>query len=506
MFAIAHPDPRSKSRRPLGRYCRPQRCRPRDSSPRPRRPREGRLTRRSPYEKSLPVNIPILDKRDVLSWGRSHRFTHRVARPQFADEIGPAIASVAGTGGVLARGLGRSYGDSGLNDGGGLVAMDAIDRFVDFDEATGVLTAGAGVSLAAIIDLVAKRGFHWFLPVSPGTKFVTLGGAVANDVHGKNHHRAGCFGNHVLSLDLLRSDDSRHTCSPKTNESLFRATVGGLGLTGIIARVRLQMMPVAGPMMETESRPFDSLDAFFALSAEAQREWEYTVAWFDAFAARPRGIFTRARHAQTQRGTQAAKPGERRRLSLPFDLPGFAMGSGSVSAFNALYRRLAARKRDRRTDPYETVLYPLDAISGWNRMYGRDGFYQYQCVIPAAAPAAVAELLATIAGQREGSFLNVLKTFGPRPSPGLLSFPMEGTTVALDFPNHGRTTLAFLDRLDAITRSAGGRLYPAKDSRMSPATFAAGYPLLDEFRRHVDPAFSSSFWRRVMPNAIEASP
>jgi FAD/FMN-containing dehydrogenase len=351
--------------------------------------------------------------------------------------------------------------------------------------------------LASILQLMEQHGYRWFLPVSPGTKFATLGGAIANDVHGKNHHRAGTFGCHVLSLELVRSDGRRLVCSPTSNADLFRATVAGLGLTGIIASAQLQMAATPGPMLETESKPFESLAAFFDLSSASDREWDYTVAWFDSLADEPRGVFSRARHVESTSRILSLAP---RRMSLPFDLPSFVLGERSVRTFNALYWRRASARQSRRTAHYESVLYPLDGIRNWNRMYGKRGFHQYQCVIPAAvAPQAVGDLLRVIAREKEGSFLTVLKTFGHRQSPGLLSFPMAGTTVALDFPNRGQRTFALLDRLDAITRAAGGRLYPAKDSHMSAAMFADGYPNADTYAAHVDPSFSSSFWRRVAP-------
>jgi L-gulonolactone oxidase len=352
------------------------------------------------------------------------------------------------------------------------------------------------MSLDAVLRLLVPRGFS--PPVTPGTRFVTLGGAVANDVHGKNHHRTGTFGGWVRRLCLLRSDGRSIELGPDDRTGLFAATIGGLGLTGLIAWVEIEMMPIAGAMMEVETIPFGGLDEFFRLAAESDDAFDYTVAWVDCLAsgdALGRGIFSRARHAGTG---PVAVPPSRSRSNLPVDLPGLVLNPATVKTFNALYYAIGRRKAGRATVPYDRFFYPLDAIGGWNRMYGRRGLYQYQSVVPPeAARDATKAMLGAIAASGEGSFLAVLKTFGDKPSPGMLSFPRPGTTLALDFANRGASTLALLERLDAIVREAGGRLYPAKDGRISAAMFRAGYPNWADFARHVDPGFSSHFWRRV---------
>lgn len=457
------------------------------------------------------------------AWGRAHRFGHRVARPAFADELPSTLAAAPGT--ALAYGVGRSYGDECLNRDGALIDMRGLNRFIRFDRETGVLEAEAGVTLADILRLTAGagpnegagqegagQGARWFLPVTPGTKFVTLGGAVANDVHGKNHHAAGCFGNHVLSLRLLRSDGSLLNCSPDENAALFRATIGGMGLTGLIQSAAVQLKAVPGPWMEAEDIRYGALDDFFILATESERHWEYTVAWIDCLASGPalgRGIFSRARHcehapvgARGERAPVGAGAGAQAafepKLAMPLDFPNFALNNLSIRAFNALYWRKAATVPARRIVGYDPVFYPLDAIGQWNRMYGRRGFYQYQCAVPTAtARDAVRELLTAIAAAGQGSFLAVLKTLGDVASPGMMSFPTPGATLALDFPNNGTATHRLLDRLDAIVAAAGGRLYAAKDGRMSPRMFQQGYPQWVDFARHVDPKFSSSLWRRV---------
>jgi FAD/FMN-containing dehydrogenase len=434
------------------------------------------------------------------SWGLVHRYGHHAVHVREMETARAALRAADGQP-VLAHGLGRSYGDTCLNADGVLLDMAGFDRFVAFDPATGVLRAQAGVSLAAILRHLtrpAADGSAWFPPVVPGTSNVTLGGAVANDVHGKNHHVAGTFGRHVRSLRLLRSDGQVLACAPERQRELFAATIGGLGLTGVILEVELQLRRVPGLALETEEFRFGGLDAFYALAAESAA-WEYTVAWIDCLAQGSRlgrGIFSRARHAP---GPFAAEQDEDRGLSIPLAPPFSPLFRQSLRAFNAFYwRRLGRRGHIRRLRPYRPVLFPLDAIGNWNRLYGRAGFYQYQCVLPPdTARDGIAEMLRTIAASGEGSFLAVLKTLGHGRSPGLLSFPMPGTTLALDFPNRGPRTLSLLERLDAITLAGRGRVYPAKDGRMSAGTFAAGFPELERFRASVDPGFSSSFWRRV---------
>jgi L-gulonolactone oxidase len=434
---------------------------------------------------------------DILSWGRVLRARHAVARPRWRDELPGVIQEGTDTGRkLLGIGLRRSYGDSGLNPDGAVIDMAGLDRAIAFDPETRLLRAEAGMSLDAVLRLLVPRGF--FLPVTPGTRFVALGGAVANDVHGKNHHRTGAFGGWVRRLGLLRSDGRAVELGPDDPTGLFAATVGGLGLTGLIAWVEIEMMPIASAMMEVETIPFAGLGEFFALAAESDAAFDYTVAWIDCLAsgeALGRGIFSRARHAAS--GSLATPP-SRGRSRLPIDLPGFVLNPATIKAFNALYYANGRRKAGRATVPYDRFFYPLDAIDGWNRMYGRRGLYQYQSVVPpAAAHDATEAMLQAIAASGEGSFLAVLKTFGDKPSPGMLSFPCPGTTLALDFPNRGASTLVLLDRLDAIVREAGGRPYPAKDGRISAGMFRAGYPNWSDFARHVDPGFSSHFWRRV---------
>ncbi len=431
---------------------------------------------------------------DVVSWGRVTRGLHRVARPAWPEQVAALAAEAGATPGKgLAIGLSRSYGDSGLNPGGALIGMAGLDRVHAFDTATGILCADAGLSLGALIGLALPRGF--FPPVVPGTRFVTLGGAVANDIHGKNHHGAGTFGRHVTRLGLRRTDGSFHELVP--SDPLFGATVGGLGLTGVIEWVELRLTPVQGAWLDAEDVPFGDLDGFFDIAA-ASEGFAHTVAWIDCTqggASLGRGLFSRGNwRADPDRTVHSAK----RTPALPLDAPSFALNALTLKAFNSTRYALKSQRAGMWRTHYAPFFFPLDAIGGWNRLYGARGFYQYQCVLPPpAARDGVRALLQQIARSGQGSFLAVLKTFGPLPSPGMLSFPREGATLALDFANKGDDTLGLLARLDAVVREGGGRLYPAKDGRISAAMFENGYPNLSSFRRHLDPGLSSGFWKRV---------
>ena len=458
----------------------------------------------------------MVDSGERWSWGRVHLAHHEIERPLWRED---ALASVRqgrggdGAGSVLARGLGRSYGDSALNHGGRVIDMTGLDRLISFDPVNGILACDAGLSLDALLRWLCGRGAdaegYWLPAVMPGTRFVTVGGAIANDVHGKNHHRFGTFGEQVLELELARSDGAVLTCSRDREPDLFAATVGGLGLTGLILSAKLQLRRVASLWLDSEDIVMADLDAFFALSDESATDepdagksgkgWEYTVAWFDSQArgiAQGRGIFTRARHAAAN---PRPPPLPSRRLGVPFVLPISPVTPLTSRLFNGLYaRRLFGRPRAARRLPLYKALFPLDGIADWNRLYGARGFYQYQCVVPrAAAKTATASLLDRIARSGQGSFLTVIKTFGARAPVGMLSFPIEGTTLALDFPNRGAGTLALLEALDEIVAGAGGRVYPAKDGRLPRSYFQRFYPRAGRFRDFADPGFASDFARRV---------
>jgi len=395
---------------------------------------------------------------------------------------------------VLPFGNGRSYGDVCTNSRGPLLDGRSLRSVFAFDAATGRLKAGAGVLLSEVLDLVVPHG--WFLPVTPGTKYVTVGGAVANDVHGKNHHVSGTFGRHVLSLEIARSDGSRLTCSSAENPEWLYATVGGLGLTGLILWCEIQLIPITGRSISVESTRFGELSEFFALSQLADQRFDYTVSWIDCLArgrSLGRGWMYCGNHAES--GEHRDYRG-RRTLSFFLQPPFSLVNSLSLRAFNFLYYHRPVPRTQ--VVDYDPFFYPLDAIQDWNRMYGPRGFYQFQCVVPVdVGETVIRELLVQTARHGQGSFLAVLKRFGDLESPALLSFPRPGPTLALDFPNRGADTLRLLGRLESIVMEAGGALYPAKDACMAPETFAASYPRWPELEARRDPAISSDFWWRV---------
>ncbi|MEI6202889.1 MAG: FAD-binding oxidoreductase [Enhydrobacter sp.] len=427
--------------------------------------------------------------RPVSSWGRLSALPHEVIELADRDQIGTALAAHKPG---IAYGLGRSYGDACLNPNGVQWSTAGLDRLIAFDETTGRLACESGVRLLDIQRLMIPRG--WSLPVVPGTQLVTVGGAIANDVHGKNHHGAGTFGDHVTALRLVRTDGEIIDCGPERRPEWFAATVGGLGLTGVIAQAELQLRRSPGPWLEGETLPFKGLDAFFQLSSDSEPAWEHTVSWIDCTSgADVRGLFMRANP------TAGSYPPRRaRQKTFPFTPPVSLVNRLTLRALNETYYALNKRHAGRRIVHYEPFLYPLDGIGQWNRLYGPKGFYQYQCVVPpAAGRQAVADMLDAIARANEGSILAVLKTFGDRTPPGLLSFVAPGVTLALDFQNRPGV-LDLFGRLDAIVRTAGGRLYPAKDARMPREMFEATYPRLGEFLAYRDPGISSGMSRRLM--------
>ena len=430
--------------------------------------------------------------RGYRSWGRYPAGSAAAVLPVVWRSDPPALDRISGP--VLPYACGRSYGDSCLNDGGTLLDVRRLDRLIAFDDAAGLLRCEVGVTLAEILDVVVPRG--WFLPVVPGTRWVSVGGAIANDIHGKNHHRAGTFGQHVTCLELARSTGERVVCAP--HEPLFQATVGGLGLTGLIlwAELRLKRVPGAGIVQERVR--FPSLDAFFELAAE-DAAYEYTVAWVDCLAGGSRlgrGIYMRGDHAPLEERPRS--PLDATRLTVPVDIPAGLVNRLTMRLFNEAYYRRQIRRRERVTGPYAPFFFPLDAVGDWTRLYGPAGFLQYQCVVPdGPGGGPIRTIFQRIRRSAEPACLGVLKRFGDARSPGWLSFPRKGVTLAVDFPYRGPSTLALLDDLDAVVRDAGGAVYPAKDARMSAASFAAFFPEAPRLEAQRDPKFSSSFWRRV---------
>jgi FAD/FMN-containing dehydrogenase len=396
---------------------------------------------------------------------------------------------------MLAVGMGRSYGDVCLLQHGTLLQTPNIDRLISFDSQSGVLRCEAGVTLAQILDFAVPRG--WFLPVSPGTKYVTVGGAIANDIHGKNHHVAGTFGLHTPRFELVRSDGTQLMCSATENPEWYAATIGGLGLTGLISWAEVRLRPIVSRRIRYRSTQFVGLEEFVALSQAATHD-EYSVAWIDCVAQGrnfARGVFIQGEHDETPGPlTPLAKPN----FALPFDLPELALNRATVGAFNTLYYHKQMRKQRSGLTDYEPFFYPLDRILKWNRLYGRQGLLQFQCVLPwESGTRGIYQQLKAITESGLGSFLAVIKVFGDAVSPGIMSFPAPGITLALDFPIRREVSFGLLDRLANITAEFGGRMYPAKDACMSAAHFQQFYPQWPQWAAYIDPSFSSSFWQRV---------
>ncbi|MGH7491784.1 MAG: FAD-binding protein [bacterium] len=433
------------------------------------------------------------------SWGRFPKVAHAgVLTPGGFGEVESAMRSITST--LLPRGLGRSYGDSCLNEEGYLLWTKWLNKLHAFDPQTGVLRCDAGVSLEEILRVFVPQG--WFLPVSPGTKFVTVGGAIANDIHGKNHHRAGSFGNHVRRFELLRSDGERMLCSPSSNADWFQATIGGLGLTGVILWAEFALKPIYGPYLALESIKLESLEEFFTLSRESDLGYEYTVAWLDCLSGgnkMGRGLLLRANHtSDPEHDVAKILPKDAAWKTFPMDAPSFLLSAHALKAFNWMYYHKQLTKSRKHRIHFDQYFYPLDSIHHWNRMYGKRGFLQWQCVVPTAANhQALRMILEKITRSRLGSFLAVLKEFGNIAPLGMLSFPMPGVTLALDFAYADSKLLPLLDELDEIVTGHGGRIYPAKDARMAQKTFRSAFPAFEHFKRYIDPKLSSSFYRRV---------
>ena len=385
---------------------------------------------------------------------------------------------------VLSRGLGRSYGDSSLPppNRAEVANTTLADRLLAFDETTGVLRAEAGLSLFELNRLFLPR--RWFTPVSPGTQFVTLGGMVASDIHGKNHHRDGCFGEHVLKIQLRVADGRIVTCTPEVEPELFRATIGGMGLTGHILEVEFRMAKIPSPWITMESERIPDVDAFIAGLKTSGPDWPMTMGWIDCLSRgrkTGRGILMRGRWATPEEARKTFAP-LGRRVSVPFVLPSWVMGPLSVRAFNMLYYwRHIPRHKKALIHP-QKFFYPLDAIENWNRLYGPRGFTQYQCVLPNQAGQGVARrFLDVLTGRGGASFLAVIKDCGEE-GIGMLSFPLPGISIAVDLPIRDHTQ-ELVDALNEFVIAEGGRIYLTKDSFTRPEHFRQMEPRLDEWMR-----------------------
>lgn len=437
-----------------------------------------------------------MNKARLQSWGNYPPLPQSALNCYWRSELPEKLACASQKHGtVLPYGSGLSYGDSCLAASDHVLRIRPLDRYISADWETGGLVAEAGMSLGDILTLAIPQG--WFLPVTPGTQHVTLGGAIANDVHGKNHHRRGTFGGHVRSFGLLRSDRGHLVCSQEVESDLYGATIGGLGLTGIITWAQIQLMPIRSSQIDCLTQRFGELDEFFELSAELDDQHEFCVSWIDCSKSERttgRGIYIAGDFAPG--GSLVYKRSHK--FTFPFTPSTSLVNSLSLQLFNSIYWHQAPRVRSKSQIGYNQFFYPLDMISRWNLIYGRKGFRQYQCVIPEPeARNGIRAILDAVAKSGSGSFLSVLKRFGNVPSPGLLSFPRPGITLAIDVAQTDSLGTRLLPRLDDIVRGIGGRLYPAKDSHMSAADFQRSYPEWRRLEELRDPVLLSHFWKRV---------
>ncbi|MEU7223177.1 FAD-binding oxidoreductase [Streptomyces chrestomyceticus] len=447
-------------------------------------------------------NTPVT--RSITGWGRTAPTTARLVRPVSYDEAAAAVRACGARGGI-ARGLGRAYGDAAQNAGGAVWDMTGLDRIRAVDTEAGTVVCDAGVSLHRLMEVLLPRG--WFVPVSPGTRYVTVGGAVGADIHGKNHHVASSFTQHVRSFDLLTADGAVRTVRPGT--ALFDATAGGLGLTGVILAATIALVPVRTSLMTVDTERAADLDDLLARLSATDHRYRYSVAWIDLLArgaATGRAVLTRGDHApldalpaRARRAPLAFRPG--RLPPAPRGLPDGLLGRRSVGLFNAFWYRRAPRHRTGELQRLSTFFHPLDGVPHWNRVYGRGGFVQYQFVVGLGEERTLRRIVERIAARRCPSFLAVLKRFGAG-GPGWLSFPSEGWTLALDIPAGLPGLGPFLDGLDEAVAEAGGRVYLAKDARLRPELVDVMYPRADAFRAlraHTDPrgVFTSDLSRRL---------
>ncbi|MEW1862802.1 FAD-binding oxidoreductase [Streptomyces sp. NBC_00669] len=442
----------------------------------------------------------------VTGWGRTAPTAARLLRPGTYEEVVEAVRACDGRG-AIARGLGRAYGDAAQNAGGAVLDMTALDRIHEIDAVGGVVTCDAGVSLHRLMEVLLPLG--WFVPVTPGTRYVTVGGAIGADIHGKNHHVSGSFSRHVLAFELLTGDGETRLVTPEAEPELFWATAGGMGLTGVVLAATIQLLPVETSLMTVDTERATDLDDLMARMTAADHHYRYSVAWIDLLArgARTgRAVLTRGDHAplealpeRARRAPLAFRP--RRLPAPPRPAPDGLLGRTTVGLFNEFWYRKAPRERRGQLQKLATFFHPLDGLPDWNLVYGRAGFVQYQFVVGHGQEETLRSVVRRLSTRGCPSFLAVLKRFGSG-DPGWLSFPMAGWTLALDIPAGLPGLGALLDELDEAVAAAGGRVYLAKDSRLRPDMLARMYPRLDDFRSlraRYDPrgAITSDLARRL---------
>jgi FAD/FMN-containing dehydrogenase len=418
-------------------------------------------------------------KKQIANWGNYPVMESDEKTFSFDDQLEKLVLE---KGSFIPRGNGRCYGDGSL--GNKTICTLKYDKVLSFDDTNGVFECESGITLDQVLEVIVPRG--WFLPVTPGTKYITIGGAVASDVHGKNHHVDGAFSAHILEMDIMLASGTTVTCSTKLFPDLFHATCGGMGLTGVITRVKFDLKKIETSYIRQKQVKAANLDEIIRLFDE-YKHYTYSVAWIDCLQKGKdfgRSILILGEHAtvselnDTQKKEPLALP-KKKQITFPVNLPSWALNSFTVKAFNFLYYGKNFKKVIDNVVNYEPFFYPLDAILHWNRGYGKKGFIQYQFVLPLSARQGLVEILQQISDEGLGSFLAVLKVFGKQES--MISFPMEGYTLALDFPVR-KGLFEFLDKLDKIVLKYEGRLYMSKDARMKPDILEAGYPSLPEFK------------------------
>jgi FAD/FMN-containing dehydrogenase len=421
-------------------------------------------------------------KKKIANWGNYPVMESDERTFSFSDQLQQLIG---GSTHFIPRGNGRCYGDASLSEN--TISTLKFDKVISFDTVNGIFECESGLTLDKLLEVIVPKG--WFLPVTPGTKFITVGGAVGSDVHGKNHHVDGSFSNHIVDMDIVLADGSTVLCSPEEKPDLFEATCGGMGLTGLVSRVKFRLKKIETSYIKQKQIKAANLEEILRLFDE-YKHYTYSVAWIDCLKKGKnfgRSILILGEHAtkedlnETQKKDPLKLPGKKQ-INFPINLPSWVLNTLTVKAFNFLYYAKNYKKEISNVVSYEPFFYPLDAINNWNRGYGKKGFVQYQFVLPLNAKQGLIEILQRISDKGLGSFLAVLKVFGKQDS--MISFPTEGYTLALDFPVRAGL-FEFLDELDKVVLSYGGRIYMSKDARMKPDVLYAGYPRLEEFKRIV---------------------
>lgn len=440
--------------------------------------------------------------RTISGWGRYPVQSCQLIRPEKYHDLAPQTSP------LIANGNSRSYGDAALNENGVVMITKRLNRFLKFDKINGILQAEPGITLEEILEIIVPAG--WFLSVTPGTQFATLGGCVAADVHGKNHHHVGSFANCIIEFELITAQNEKLICSPQHNPELFWATVGGMGLTGIIGNITIKLQPIASASMVVKNTAAADLDQTILSLNNNSIDDQYSVAWIDCLSRGKnlgRSILMTGHHASIDELSEAQrnKPfanDQARVKRMPFNLPEWVLNSQFIGLFNNCYYKSHAKHSASFIQHYKPYFYPLDKILDWNRLYGKKGFVQYQCVLPTQYSAqGIQKLLEQLSAAGHTSFLAVIKRFGESNS-GLLSFPMSGLTLALDIPLREENIFAMLNTLDDIVLQHQGRIYLAKDARLSPNTFRQMYPKYHEWlaiKKRIDPEnkFLSSLARRL---------